>query len=211
MKLIYGTGNPAKLAYMKRVLQGLPFEVVSLTEAAEEKVVVLPDIQETGSTPLENAQIKAESYYALFQSPVFSCDSGLYLWSHGTGRMLPEEEQPGIHVRGRGEKRFTDQELITHYTALVRKYGSIQARYKNGICLIIDKDHVYTSMEEELWGAPFLLTDTPHEKRIPGFPLDSISLEMSSGKYFYDMEGAAQDVVAAENGFRKFFEKLKKM
>ena len=44
--------------------------------------------------------------------PVFSCDSGLYLWNHETGEMLPDEEQPGIHVRGRGEIRLSDDELI---------------------------------------------------------------------------------------------------
>lgn len=211
MELIYGTGNPAKLASMKRNLKGLPFEIVSLTEAAAKEGLAVPSIWETGSTPIENAQIKAETYYNLFKRPVFSCDSGLYLWSYKTNQMLPGEEQPGIHVRGRGDKRLTDEELIMHYTGLVRKYESVLARYKNGICLIMDREHVYKSMDEDLWGEPFLLTDKPHEKRIPGFPLDSISLEIASGKYFYDMEGDAQDIVAAENGFRKFFEKLKKM
>lgn len=209
MKLIYGTGNPAKLASMKRALQGLPFEIISLTQAAGEEGAVLPPIQENGSTPLENARIKAETYYNLFKKPVFSCDSGLYLWNYATNQMLPEEEQPGIHIRGRGEKRFTDEELIAHYTGLARKYGSILARYRNGICLITDEHHIYESMGEELWGKPFLLSDTPHEKRIPGFPLDSISIEISSGKYYYDLGGEAQDVVAADNGFRKFFKELK--
>ncbi len=211
MKLIYGTGNPAKLESMKRTLQGLPFEIISLTQAAEEEGISILPIQETGDTPLENAQIKAETYYALFKKPVFSCDSGLYLWNYETNQMLPEEEQPGIHIRGRGDRRFTDEELITHYTELVQKYGSILARYRNGICLIIDEEHIYKSMGEDLWGEPFLLSDKPHEKRIPGFPLDSISLEISSGKYYYDLEDAAQDVVAAENGMRKFFKELKKM
>ena len=191
MKLIYGTGNPAKLESMRRTLQGLPFEIISLTQAAKEEGINILPIQETGSTPLENAQIKAETYYALLKKPVFSCDSGLYLWNYETGQMLPEEEQPGIHIRGRGGRRFTDEELITHYTGLVQKYGSILARYRNGICLIIDEEHI--------------------EKRIPGFPLDSISLEISSGKYYYDLKDAAQDVVAAENGMRKFFKELKKM
>ena len=114
--------------------------------------------------------------------------------------------QPGIHVRGRGRRRLTDQDLIDYYTGLVKRNGTILARYKNGICMIMDRYHIYESMEEDLWGDPFLLTDKPHAKMIPGFPLDSISIHISSGKYYYDLEGDSQDAVAAEKGFRKFFE-----
>ena len=150
MELIYGTGNPAKLNAMKRMLKGLPYEIVSLTEAAKKKKVILPEIEETGNSPLENAAIKARVYYKLFRQPVFSCDSGLYLWNYETGEMLPGQLQPGIHVRGSGEKRLTDHELIEHYTALVREHGQILARYKNGICLIEDEKHIYESMDEGL-------------------------------------------------------------
>lgn len=205
MELIYGTGNPAKLNAMKRMLRGLPYEIVSLAEAAEMDGAVLPEIEESGKDPLENAGIKARAYYDLFERPVFSCDSGLYLWNYETGEMLPGQLQPGIHVRGSGEKRLTDHELIEHYTALVREHGQILARYKNGICLIEDEKHIYESMDEGLWGEPFLLTDTPHQKQIPGFPLDSISLEITTRKYYYDLGDNSQDVVAAEKGFRQFF------
>lgn len=208
MELIYGTGNPAKFESMKRTLQAFPIELTDIIQAAKEKGISLPEISETGKDPLENAKIKAEVYYALLRKPVFSCDSGLYLWNDKTDEMLPEDEQPGIHVRGRGDKRLTDEELIMHYTGLVRKYGPIRARYKNGICLIMDRQHTYMSMDESLWGEPFLLTDHPHPKRINGFPLDSISLEIASGRYYYDLENNLQDVVAAKNGFGIFFQNI---
>ena len=206
MELIYGTGNPAKLKFMKRALAGLPCEIIGLTEAALKMNVALPEIEESGKDPLENARIKATAYFNLFERSVFSCDSGLYLWNYETGEMLPEKLQPGIHVRGRGDRRLTDEELIQHYTELVKKQGTILARYKNGICIVVDKEHIYEGMGKELWGEPFLLTDTPHRKMIPGFPLDSISIQIASGKYYYDLETDAQDDVAAEKGFRKFFE-----
>lgn len=206
MELIYGTGNPAKLSFMKRALCGLPFEIIGLAQAARERNAALPEIDENGKDPLENARIKASAYFQLFERPVFSCDSGLYLWNYDTGEMLPEKLQPGIHVRGRGERRLTDKELIQHYTELVKRHGTILARYKNGICLIADKEHIYEEAGEELWGEPFLLTDTPHRKSIPGFPLDSISIQIASGKYYYDLETGALDDVAEKKGFRKFFE-----
>ncbi len=208
MKLIYGTGNPAKLWFMRRALEGLPVEIIGLKEAAEKRKIVIPEAEETGNSPLENARLKAEVYYELFRQPVFSCDSGLYLWNYQTGEMLPDELQPGIHVRGRGEKRLTDEDLIEYYTELVRENGSILARYKNGICLKLSQDNIYESMDESLWGEAFLLTDIPHTKRVPGFPLDSIAIDIATGRYYYDSENNSQDDVAAENGFRQFFSNI---
>ena len=207
MELIYGTGNPAKVQVMKRSLAGLPIKLLSLTEAAEKYHVALPEVEENGTTPLENAALKAHTYYECFRRPVFSCDSGLYLWEAESGVPLPEKEQPGIHVRGRGKERLSDEELLFRYTGLVKKYGRILARYKNGICFVKDREHIYESMEEALWGDAFFLTDVPHKRRVPGFPLDSISLDIRTGKYYYDLEGEAQDDVAAERGFGQFFAK----
>lgn len=204
-EVIYGTGNGAKIAYMKRALKDLPLQIVGLEQAAGKRGIVLPQIEETGASPIENARLKAKSYFKLFESPVFSCDSGLYLWNLSTGQPLPDEEQPGIHVRGRGEIRRSDEELLEYHIALVKKYGLIRARYINAICLIWDKELREESMAEDLWGEEFLLTDVPHRKRVEGFPLDSISLEPKTQKYFYDLEENSQDELVSYNGFEHFF------
>ena len=86
MKILYGTTNKGKLQAMINGLQGLDIELVSLNDMVGE----LPSINESGKTPLENAEIKARAYYEAFHMPVFSCDSGLYFDE------LSEEEQPGI-------------------------------------------------------------------------------------------------------------------
>lgn len=76
MKLLYGTGNPAKLDVMRRRLADLGIELIGLKDLGE---VRLPEIIEDGKTPLENARKKAEAYFEALHMPVFSCDSGLYL------------------------------------------------------------------------------------------------------------------------------------
>ncbi len=38
-----------------------------------------------------------------------------------------------------------------------------------------------------------------------GFPLDSISLDLETQKYFYDMEENTQNKVVSDDGFRHFF------
>lgn len=213
LEIIYGTGNSAKIAYMKRALKELPLRIIGLEEAAKAEGITLPQAAETGATVLDNARLKAECYFRLFKRPVFSCDSGLYLWDLNSGLPLQEEEQPGIHVRRQSEsddwhqeeRRLTDEELLAHHINLVKKHGSVGARYQNAICLIWNEKTRAESMAEDLWGEPFLLTDTPHSKKVEGFPLDRISLDFETGKYFYDLEGNSQDRLVSCDGFASFF------
>ena len=69
---IYGTGNPAKLAHMKNMLAPLDVKIIGLKETG----IAIPEVNGNGSTPLENARIKALAYYSVLKHPVFSCDSG---------------------------------------------------------------------------------------------------------------------------------------
>ena len=92
MKLLYGTGNLAKLSAMRNRLEQLDIELIGLNDLRAEGKFI-PEVIEDGNTPLENARLKAMAYYEAFQIPVFSCDSGLYFDN------VPDEVQPGVHVR----------------------------------------------------------------------------------------------------------------
>ncbi|MDE6873301.1 MAG: hypothetical protein K2P87_02445 [Lachnospiraceae bacterium] len=197
MKLLYGTGNPAKLEAMARRLSVLKVELIGLKDLSGG----LPEIVEDGNTPLENARKKALGYYRAFGIPVFSCDSGLYLDG------VAECEQPGVHVRTVGGKYLSDEEMLAHYSALARKYGDLTARYRNAVCLVTDGGHVYEAMEESMASELFLITAVPHEKRKKGFPLDSLSVDIRTGKYYYDLAEGELDQVAVEDGFLEFFRK----
>ena len=151
---------------------------------------------------MENARIKAWAYYEAFHRPVFSCDSGLYFEG------LPQEIQPGIHVRRVGGKELTDSEMTEYYSGLAKQYGDITARYKNAVCLVWDREHSYESMEESLSGEPFLLTAIPHPKRQKGFPLDCLTKNIVTGAYYYDMVEKRQEQVDTDNSFLLFFQKI---
>lgn len=92
MKLLYGTGNPAKFSAMKSRLEQLDIELIGLNDLEAEGNII-PEVVENGNTPLENARLKALAYYEAFHIPVFSCDSGLYFDN------VSDEIQPGVHVR----------------------------------------------------------------------------------------------------------------
>jgi len=195
MKILYGTTNQGKLLAMKKSVEGLDIELFSLRDMEGE----LPHIVENGKTPLENAEIKAREYFKAFHMPVFSCDSGLYFDE------LAEEEQPGIHVRRVGGKELTDEEMTKYYASLAEKHGGrITGRYWNAIYFILDENHHYSSMDMSIATEPFLLVTKPHEKRVPGFPLDCLSIDIATGKYYYDLE--TKDVsTSVDDGVRAFF------
>lgn len=202
MKLLYGTGNQAKLASMKRRLEREDIELIGLEDLRAEGIFI-PKVPEDGNTPLENARQKAKAYYESFRIPVFSCDSGLYF------DKVPEEVQPGVHVRTVKGNCLSDDQMIEYYAGLVKQYGNLTARYKNAICLVMDEEHIYESMDPSLESEKFILTDKPHSiVRKKGFPLDSMSIDIKTNKYYYDLPAEKLERVAVEDGFLVFFEKV---
>lgn len=204
MKLLYGTGNQAKISVMKSRLKELGIELLSLNDlkAAGKEI---PEVPETGVTPLENARIKARAYYEAFQMPVFSCDSGLYFEN------VPPEVQPGVHVRTIQGRCLSDEEVVTYYKGLASTYGDLTARYQNAICLILDETKCYEAMDPSMASRPFILSAKPHGPiREKGFPLDSMSIDVNTGKYYYDLSETEWEHFAVEDAFLVFFENILK-
>ena len=202
MKLLYGTGNLAKLSAMRNRLEQLDIELIGLNDLRAEGKII-PEVIEDGNTPLENARLKAMAYYEAFQIPVFSCDSGLYFDN------IPDELQPGVHVRNVNGKCLSDDEMIDYYSGLVKAYGNLMARYRNAICFVKDDAHIYEAMESSMESEKFILTDKPHSTiRKEGFPLDSMSLDIKTNKYYYDLPEDRLEQVAVEDGFLEFFKNV---
>ena len=204
MELLYGTTNKAKLESMRRISKILGIEIIGLNDILarpEFAQTKLPEIDESGKNPLENAKIKAMAYFKTFGIPVFSCDSGLYF------EEVSENQQPGTHVRRIGGKELSDSEMISYYGNLAASYGGkLTGKYKNAICLVLSENEVFSSMDSSLEIEPFYLVSKPHEKIVPGFPLDALSVEIESGKYFQDLDqNLAVDKKTIEEGFSQFF------
>ena len=73
MKFIIATHNMKKQAEMQRILSPLGVEVLT----AEMAGIILTDVEETGTTFLENAVLKAESGCRESKMPCIADDSGL--------------------------------------------------------------------------------------------------------------------------------------
>lgn len=195
MKILYGTTNKAKLDLMRRAVAPLGIEIIGLGDLGME----IPRVAESGDTPLENAEIKARAYFKAFRMPVFSCDSGLYFEG------LPDDEQPGIHVRRIGGRELLDKEMTEYYATLSARHGgNIIGRYMNAIYLILDEKTHRKSMDISIATEPFILSSVPHERAVEGFPLDRLSKDIKTGEYYYDMKNPTL-TTDTEAGLRAFF------
>lgn len=196
MDLIYGTHNPAKLYSMIKALGGLELSIIGLDELHME----IMEAEESGKDPMANAVQKAVSYYEQIKRPVFSCDSGLYFEN------VDEEDQSGVMIKRVHGKTLTYREMLDYYSNLSAMYGGkLTTYYKNAVCLVMDEKHIYKYDGKDIWSEKFYIVDKPHEKYREGFPLDSLSVEIKSMKYYYDLEGRNSESLGVINGFRNFF------
>jgi 8-oxo-dGTP diphosphatase len=206
VQIIYGTKNNGKVMSMQKSLDRLKpdydIELIGMNQL-NDVFPEVPEVEENGGDPLENARKKAMAYYSLTKKPVFSSDSGLYFDG------LPDNLQPGLNIRRVNGRRLNDDEMIDYYSQLAKDNGGeLVARYVNGICLIMGDDLIFEHMGENISTAKFIITPIPHSKRIDGFPLDSLSIHIASKMYFFDMQNEKfdkEDFFSIDNGFREFF------
>lgn len=71
-KIIFATQNQGKIKEIRKILEDLPVEVLTMTEAGIDL-----DIEETGITFAENAKIKAEALREYTDALILADDSGL--------------------------------------------------------------------------------------------------------------------------------------
>ena len=173
MKLLYATGNESKICNMRYRLRGYDIEIVTPKELG-----IQTDVEETGSTPIENARQKARAYFETAGMPTLAADSGLYIDG------IPEDEQPGLHVRRVNGRTLSGEELIAHYSRLSEKYGGrLRARYKTGLVLLTEKGEYATEIPDD----DIFIVSTPNpNRRHRGNPLDAVTVCPANGKYFND-------------------------
>jgi 8-oxo-dGTP diphosphatase len=175
MKLLIGTGNPAKLARYARIVRNVSAaEVVALRDVP----APLPLVEESGTTAAENARIKAITYAAATGLPTLSIDEALYLDG------LPPEEQPGVYVRRYSGERATDEDLLRRYGALIRKIPPARRKavWTYALCLARPDARAYSTaveLHEDV-------IDTPRLPLVPGYPLSSLLYDPALGKTHRD-------------------------
>lgn len=170
-QILFATSNPSKV---KRFAQSLKEKGIELLTLKDLKSKI--EVEENGKNAIENALIKARAYSKLVDIPVLAMDDNLYL------EKVPDDKQPGMYVRRVNDKRLTDEEMIEHYTKLVRDYGvdgKLPCRWIYGIALIKNgEEKTYTWSKDDLY-----MVDKISTKINPGYPLSAISINKNLNKY----------------------------
>ena len=171
MQLFYATGHESKIRNMRYRLRGYDIALVTPKEAG-----LHLEIDETGTTPIENAGLKARAYEKITGLPTLAADSGLSLEG------VPEALQPGLQVRREKGRLLSEEEMIRRYTRLAAEYGGrLRARYVTGLALLFG-GREYTA---EIPDDDFFLSAVPNpNRRHRGNVLDVISVCPANGKYF---------------------------
>ncbi len=175
-QIIFATSNQSKSKRFSKGLKELGIEVLSLKD-----IDVKLDVEEDGSTAIENALIKARECYRLTKKPCMGMDDTLYMEG------VPENKQPGLFVRRVNGRSLTDEEAIDYYTNLVKEYGKdgkINCKWVYGLAVINEKgeEATYSWSKDD-----FYMVDNPSDKINPGYPLNSISKYKKLDKYFTDV------------------------
>ena len=173
MKVLFATTNPAKVNKYKEALEQKGIELITLKDLD----VKLP-IVESGKNAIENAYIKAKTYYDATKIPTIGMDNNLFIED------LPKEKQPGTYVRRVNGKELNDEEMIQHYTKLVKENGGkLKAKWVYGMVVCSDKGTAQFSWTKDY----FYFVDKPCEKINRGYPLDSISIIPEFNKYLAEL------------------------
>ena len=172
-EILFATGNASKVARFSEKLLEKGILLKSLKD-----IDISLEIEENGKTAIENAKIKAKAYYEATKMITMAMDDTMYIDD------IPEDKQPGVFVRRINGKYLTDDEMIEHYTKLVKEYGGkLTAKWVYGMAVYNEKGKkTYTWSKDQ-----FYFVDKPSKKRNPGYPLDSITIVPEFNKYLVEL------------------------
>ena len=196
-QILMATGNPHRIDYFSRKLAERDIRLLAPADLG-----LSAEAEETGISPVDNALLKVISLLKaaadrnLESRPVFAMDEGLYLDG------VPEELQPGLHVRRLNGHRLNDEEMIDHYLSLVHQYGEagqLTGYFLKGICVCVPGAAEARFFTFEM-KAQRVFTSKRSEKITEGYPLASIQRIPLFDKFKSELtEEEERQVVDVEN------------
>lgn len=195
MKVLLGTTNPSKVNNFSNLLKDCEIEFITLKD-----IDIASEPEENGKTPEENAILKAKFYGQYFDTVICN-DCGLYFEELS----LDDCRQPGLNVRTpMNMQRLSDEQMIEYYSKLIKELGGrVSAFYLDGIA-VYNHGEIYSFMDKEnARKTGFDMIDKAASKYFPGWPLNSLSINRETRKYFVD----EKDTNSKENIFAKQYKK----
>lgn len=179
--LLIGTNNPSKLGGFKSHLSGIAVQCVTPAELGLHEIPA-----ENARTAADNALEKAKAWHKASGLPVITEDSGLVFLD------LPADhpDQPGVMVRRASGHVMDDEEMLSWYQQIIKKHGGrLRAAWEDAWCVLKNEEEylIHADSPEKLLHHARLMIDVPCKKRLPGWPLDSLTYFPQIGKYKAEM------------------------
>ena len=195
-KLIIASNNAHKVNEIKKILNELGITALSLKESG-----ILVDVEETGSTFLENARLKAHGIYDLNKDyMVLSDDSGLQVNALNGAPGIYSARFAGEH----GNDKKNKEKLLEELKDVPKEKRD--ARFVCAMVLIVDENKTI-EVEGHIDGYIGF-----EEKGKNGFGYDPLFIVPSLNKSFAELsEGEKNSISHRANALSKLKEELKKI
>ncbi|MCL2408538.1 MAG: XTP/dITP diphosphatase [Oscillospiraceae bacterium] len=177
MKFVLATANKSKIREMREILAELSIEVVSQAE-----VGLALEVEETGTTFMENALLKAEAVCKASGLPAIADDSGIVVDALGGA--------PGVYSSEYGGEGLTDSERAALLLKNMEKSEQRTAKFVS-IIVCVFPDGEILSAEGECQG------EILHEPRgSGGFGYDPVFLVTGTGKSMAELSLEEKNAVS---------------
>ncbi|MBQ7792127.1 MAG: XTP/dITP diphosphatase [Clostridia bacterium] len=191
VKLLVATNNQGKLKEFNEILGELGIECVSLKDMG-----ISVDVEETGTTFLENALLKAKEIYNIAKIPTISDDSGLMVDALSG--------EPGVYSARYAGEHANDQKNMDKLLAKLQGVKNRAARFKSVIAAVFSEEDIVVS-EGECEGV--IIDEKLGEN---GFGYDPIFYVEALHKTFAQMtDGEKNSLSHRGNAIRNLKEQLK--
>ena len=190
MKFVLATANKGKIREMRELLQ-----TVGITVVSQDEVGLNLEVEETGTTFMENAMLKAKAVCEASGLPAIADDSGLMVDALGG--------EPGVYSSSYGGDALNDVQRYEHLLNKMKNMELRAAKFVSTIvCLFPDGD-VLTSVGEcqgEILYAP---------RGTGGFGYDPVFLVDGTGKSMAELTLDEKNAVSHRGAaLREFVRRL---
>lgn len=195
-KIIIASNNEHKIIEIKEILSQFPFEVVSLEEAN-----INIDVEETGSTFMDNAYLKANEIYKIADgNMVLADDSGLAVESLNGAPGVFSARFAGVH----GDTKANNEKLL--YLLDGAKDEQRKAKFVCAMVLIVDVDNI-VKVQGEVGGII-----TSEFRGDEGFGYDPLFFVKEYNKTFAQMSKQEKNAISHRGrALNKLKDELKKL
>jgi inosine/xanthosine triphosphate pyrophosphatase family protein len=175
-QILLGTKNQAKINIIQAALDSLPIEILTCGD-----LDINIEVREDGQSTEENAEKKARAYLAASGVPTVAIDGALRV------DQFPEEKQPGVFIkRIHGiDREPTDKEVLDYYVGELDKIGGKSVgTWKGSIALAVSDEKIFSAS----YSYQTILTTQRKGAVISGAPLDAVTVDLITGKYYTEMD-----------------------